>query len=232
MPDNSKNTRAAYWDAKIRRWAQSSYTERRADVMSKVRRSVDARKDEAKKLLQRRLRPGYSMLDLGCGAGHFVLEAVEECGAARAIGRDFSPEAIRMANELRDAAGITPERARFEVADVAAPFPGDVDLITGLGLLDWLDERQIDALLARLPGRRFLLSFSEKDNSFDEIVHRVYLVWRLRFLGRGVRAYHHRRRFILGLVEKHGLGPVEIVAARSMRFGRLLHNLGVEAQSR
>ncbi len=232
MRDDPRNVRAAYWDAKIRRWAQTSYTERRADVMSKVRRSIDARKDEAKKLLQRRLPPGYSMLDLGCGAGHFVLEAVQECGAARAIGRDFSPEAVRLANELRDAAGIAPERARFEVADVATPFPEGIGVVAGLGLLDWLDEPQIDALFARLRGRRFLLSFSEKDYSFDEIVHRVYLVWRLRALGGGVRAYHHRRRFILGLVDKHGLGPVEIVAAKSMRFGRLLHNLGEEAQPR
>jgi len=229
MTDDSKQARAAYWDAKIRKWAQTSYTAARADLMSKVRRSIDARKDEAKKVLKAHLDPGYTVLDLGCGAGQFAIETVRDCGAARAIGRDFSAEAIHMANELRDAAGLSSDQTRFEVADVAAPFPDEADVVTGLGLLDWLEAEQIDALFGRLGTRRFLLSFSDQDNSFDEIVHRVYLVWRLRVLGRGVRAYHHRRQFILDLAEKHGLGPVEIVSAKSMRFGRLIHNLSSEA---
>lgn len=226
----SKQARAAYWDAKIRKWAQTSYAACREDLMSKVRRSIDARKDEAKKILLARLRPGFTLLDLGCGAGQFVMEVVRDCGATWGIGRDFSAEAVRMAGELRDAAGLAPAQARYEVGDVSAPFPPDVEVITGLGLLDWLDADQIDALFARVKGKRFLFSYSEQDGSFDEIVHRIYLVWRLRVLGRGVRAYHHRRSFILGLVEKHGLGPVEIVSAKSMRFGRLIHNLGGEAR--
>ena len=61
----SKQARAAYWDAKIRKWAQTSYAACREDLMSKVRRSIDARKDEAKKILLARLRPGFTLLDLG-----------------------------------------------------------------------------------------------------------------------------------------------------------------------
>ena len=130
-----------------------------------------------------------------------------------------------MAGEIRDAGGISPEAAQFETADIAAPFPPETTLVTGLGLLDWLEPDQIDDLFSRLKGRRFILSFSEQDKSLDEIVHRIYLVWRLRFFGKGVRAYHHKRRFILDLARRHDLGEVEIHSAPSMRFGRLLHNL-------
>ncbi|GEM_PF-1547554 len=223
-PDRNQ-ARASYWDAKIRRWAESCYTRQRGDMMSRLRRSIDARKEEAKHLLRERLRPGFTLLDLGCGAGQFAIEAVRECGAARAIGRDFSAEAIRMAERLRDEAGLAPKQVRFEVAGAEAPIPADVDVVTGLGLLDWLDPDQIDALFARLRGRKIIMSFSEQDGSVAEIVHRVYLVWRLRVMRRGVRAYHHKRAFMLELAARHGLGAVEIAASPSMRFGRLLHNL-------
>lgn len=230
MSRDREHPGVSYWDRKIRRWAASSYTARRGDVMSKVRVSIDARKELAKKILKERVRPGFSLVDLGCGAGQFVIEALKECGAGRAIGRDFSPEAIRLANEMRTAAGLTEDQARFEVADVSAPIP-EADVVTGLGLLDWLEPGQIDALLAQLKHRKFLLSYSEQDGTFDEWVHRAYLVWRLRLFGRGVRAYHHRREFLIELATKHRLGRIEIVSAPAMRFGRLLHNLGGAATS-
>lgn len=220
----STEPRASYWNAKIRKWAGSSYTKERGDVMSRLRSSIDARKDEAKKILRQYAGDGYTLLDLGCGAGQFVIEAVKDCGAARAVGVDFSSEAIGFANELRDDAGLAPEQAAFQTARTGDPWP-EAQIVTGLGLLDWLDEKQIEELFSRLAGKKFLLSYSEQDNSFDEIVHRFYLVYRLKFFGKGVRAYHHRRGFILGLVEKYQLGPVEIVSAPGMRFGRLVHNL-------
>jgi SAM-dependent methyltransferase len=228
MTDPTGNRRASYWDAKIRRWAASSYTATRDDLMSRVRRSIDARKEMAKKILKDRLHPGYTLADLGCGAGQFVLEAVRDCGARSGLGLDFSPEAIHMAEELRNDAGLTPDQAQFRVADVGEPLP-EADLATGLGLLDWLEPDQIDALFSQLKGRRFLLSYSEKDWSPDELIHRVYLVWRLALFGKGVRAYHHSRKFILDLATKHRLGRVEIVSAPAMRFGRLMHNLEKES---
>jgi SAM-dependent methyltransferase len=219
--------RAGYWDAKIRKWAGSSYTRDRGDMMSKLRTSIDARKEETKRLLREHLEPGYSLLDLGCGSGHFAIEAVKDCGARQAVGLDFSAEAIDIAHRLRAEAGLTAEQAQFRVALTDDPWPA-TDVVTGLGLLDWLEEDQIDRLFSRLTNRRFIISFSEQDNSFDEIVHRFYLVYRLKFLGNGVRAYHHRRQFILDLAHKYGLGPVEIESSPGMRFGRLLHNLSAD----
>lgn len=218
---------AAYWDKKIRRWAASSYAARRADPMAKLRTSIDARKEEAKRLLRAHLAPGYRLLDLGCGSGHFVIEALRECGAGFARGHDFSPAAIELARTLAGELGLGLEKVRFEVAPIEAPLP-EADVVTGLGLLDWLEGGQIEDLFARLRGRRFVFSYSEQDGSFAEWVHRAYLVWRLRWFGGGVRAYHHTRQFILERIEKNGLGPVEIVSSRGMRFGRLVHNLKKE----
>lgn len=218
--------RAAYWDAKIQQWAQSSYEKNRSAPMAILRSSIDARKEEAKRLLRDLMKPGYSMLDLGCGAGQFAIEALQECGAAKVLGRDFSPQAIHLADSLRRDLKISSEQIQFETASVEAPFPADVDVITGLGLLDWLEPAQIESLFLRLRKRRFLLSYSEKDGSIAELIHRIYLVWGLQIKGGGVRAYHHDRDYIMHLAEQACPGmAVGLSSAKGMRFGKIVYLL-------
>jgi SAM-dependent methyltransferase len=223
-PDSIKEDRAKYWDNKIRRWAESSYDEDRDDTMAKLRTSIDARKNEAMKLLDKHYDDTFSLLDLGCGAGQFVIEVAKRGWLSFGHGWDFAEDGIKFADELRDAEGLPPEEVQFKVAGVDEEWP-DVDVITGLGLLDWLDEDQIDDLFSRLKGRKFIFSFSEQDNSLAEIVHRVYLVWRLKLRKDNVRAYHHKRQFFFDLAKKYDLGELHVHEAKEMRFGRLLHNL-------
>lgn len=215
--------RSAYWDRKIRKWAKSSYGAEREGILSKMRTSICARKEETKKLLRQYASPGFTLVDLGCGAGQLALEAVQELQASSAMGRDFSAEAIHVAQELRAKADIPADTLHYEVADIDVPIP-PADIVTALGLVDWLQEGQIRALIQNLRGRRFVISYSEQDGSFDEIVHRVWLVWRLK-LRPGVRAYHHRRDFIFGLFKEAGIEGVQQVSSKGMRFGRLVHNL-------
>lgn len=217
--------RSDYWNGRIRKWAATSYTQKRDDFFSQVRSSIDARKVEAKKLLSQYMEPGYTLIDLGCGAGQFAIETVRDCGAKNAIGRDFSKDGIELANQLRDEMKVPADQVQFEVGSVTDAWP-DTDVVTGLGLLDWLDEDVIDGFFSNLKGKKFVLSFSEQDWSFAELVHRFYLVYPLQFFGKGVRVYHHKRSFMLGLAEKYNLGKVELVSSKGMRFGRLIHNLG------
>lgn len=223
MNQNEADNRAAYWDRRIRSWSQSSYSADRQDLMSRARKSIDARKEQTKLLLRRHMQPGFTLVDLGCGAGQLAIDAVRELGASHAVGRDFSSEAIRVAEENRIAFGVG-KAVAFEVADTNLALP-PADVVTGLGLLDWLSDSEIDGLFLSLKGRRFVLSYSEQDNSPAELVHRAWLVWRLAITRSPARARHHTRRFIFGLVEKHGISGVEQVAHPSMRFGRLIHNL-------
>jgi len=61
---------------------------------------------------------GRDLLHLQCHFGLDTLSWVRDEGAASATGVDFAPTAIETARELRDRAGIDPERARFVESDV------------------------------------------------------------------------------------------------------------------
>lgn len=60
---------------------------------------------------------GSTIMDVGCGSGELVVRALE-AGATRATGADLSSEAIAMASELAEEAGVR-DRADLWVGDAA-----------------------------------------------------------------------------------------------------------------
>lgn len=60
---------------------------------------------------------GSTLMDVGCGSGEFLVRALE-AGATRATGADLSSEAIALASELVEEAGLT-DRADLWVGDAA-----------------------------------------------------------------------------------------------------------------
>jgi predicted RNA methylase len=216
-----------YWDEKITWWADSAYEEKPRGIierwMAHLRRSVHARAVIALDLLKEGHLQGRTVLDIGCGNGHFA-QACINAGAAHVIGLDISPQAIAMAKQLAQRHGVA-DKTTFVVGRAGQEKLPDADIITGFGLIDWLSREECQRLFNALGGRRFIFSFSEMDGSFDEWVHYFYLIERLRYFGGGVRAYHHPRRVILNRLYKAGIRDVEIVVRKEMRFGRLIHNL-------
>ncbi|WP_233560235.1 class I SAM-dependent methyltransferase [Oleomonas cavernae] len=79
---------------------------------------------------------GKTVLDLGCNTGYFCFEAVKR-GAARVVGYDHSPAAIKRARLLADCLGATVE---FEVRDLNTfPVVEKFDYILCLNVLHHLD---------------------------------------------------------------------------------------------
>mgnify|MGYP006444120441 CR=1 FL=1 len=225
---NPQGEMQSYWDEKISWWACSSYEEQPRGpmerLMARLRRSVHARSVIALELLRPHIE-GKTILDIGCGNGHFVKGCLE-LGARKAYGMDISPRAISLARRLAEKNGYA-DRAEFFTGRAAdGDFP-KAQIVTGLGLIDWLEAAECMAMLRAIRGRKFVFSYSEQDNSFDEWVHHFYLVERLRWFGKGVRAYHHPRHVILRRFRKAGFRNVKILEHREMRFGRLIHNLEV-----
>lgn len=60
---------------------------------------------------------GSTIMDVGCGSGELLVRALE-AGATRATGADLSSEAIAMASELAEEAGVR-DRADLWVGDAA-----------------------------------------------------------------------------------------------------------------
>ena len=79
-------------------------------------------------LLNRHLRPGDRVLDLGSGSGILTIAAAR-LGASRAIGIEIDPEAVPVA-EKNAARNEVIDRTEFVTADGAiAPLLGPVDLV-------------------------------------------------------------------------------------------------------
>lgn len=93
---------------------------------------------------------GRSVLDIGCGPGHYSVELARR-GAGRVVGIDFADNMIAIAREQAAAAGVQ-DRCTFEVADVikytaAEPF----DYVIVMGFMDYVADpaallRQVAAM--------------------------------------------------------------------------------------
>jgi SAM-dependent methyltransferase len=87
-----------------------------------TRRELRAmRRDVLRKL---RLRSGMSVVEIGCGVGLLGVPVAER--AARYLGLDFAPQAVRVANERLRAAGVG-DRARALCVDVLSIGDHDLD---------------------------------------------------------------------------------------------------------
>lgn len=80
-------------------------------------------------LLDRRLRPGHRVLDLGAGSGILAIAAAK-LGAGRATGVEVDPEVEPIARANIERNGVT-DRVRWVTGDaeILAPLLGPVDLV-------------------------------------------------------------------------------------------------------
>ena len=84
--------------------------------------------------------PGpWSVLDVGCGSGRYGLALVED-GATRAVGIDFAPKMIEIAQ--REAArSAHPERLEFHVADwMSFSTEERFDVVLAMGYFDYVKD--------------------------------------------------------------------------------------------
>jgi 2-polyprenyl-6-hydroxyphenyl methylase/3-demethylubiquinone-9 3-methyltransferase len=107
-------------------------------------------------------RPNEAVVDIGTGRGELPVTAVL-AGARHAIGVEYSPDAIRLAQRTAAAHGVT-DRVDFVLADARAiPLPdGCADLVTMLDVVEHLRPDELDDVLAEVgrllrPGGRLLV---------------------------------------------------------------------------
>ncbi len=90
---------------------------------------------------------GRSVLDVGCGPGHYAV-ALARRGAAYVLGLDFAPEMLDLARARAAAAGVA-ERCRFELGDfLAYPLTETFDYAVVMGFMDYV--RDPGAVIAKV----------------------------------------------------------------------------------
>jgi SAM-dependent methyltransferase len=82
---------------------------------------------------------GRSVLDVGCGPGHYAVELASR-GAGRVIGIDFAESMIELAKQHAQEAGVA-ERCHFEVADFLTYPQGErFDCVILMGFMDYMED--------------------------------------------------------------------------------------------
>jgi SAM-dependent methyltransferase len=120
--------------------------------------------------LDRRLRSGIDVADIGCGSGHAINVLAQTYPASRCVGFDFSEEAIARARTEAAELGLT--NARFELRDVALlDEPGHFDLVTAFDAIhDQADPARVLAQVARAlrPDGTFLMVDIRASSNLDD----------------------------------------------------------------
>lgn len=98
--------------------------------------------------------PGTALADLGCGRGELVAAAAL-AGADRAIGIEYSPDALRLARDTLETHGVA-DRCELVLADVRG-VPLDDASVDHVALLDVVEHLTADELGSALSEARRIL---------------------------------------------------------------------------
>jgi SAM-dependent methyltransferase len=176
----------------------------RANVRSRFMRTFEVVPD----LTDRR------MLDLGCGTGRYLIEAVNR-GAAEAVGVDLSQEMVDLAREAIDR-HVHASLIQLRWGDVnSIELEGRFDLVVANGVFDYIDDPA--ALLARATSlcQGVLVASFPRALALRALPRLLF--WRIR----GVRIRFFTGRRILATAAQAGL-----VRCRLERIGPILLLIG------
>jgi arsenite methyltransferase len=157
-----------------------------------------------------RIRPGDTVLDVGCGTGSLALILAPH--AAQVHGLDVSPEMTRIAREKATAAGVGNVTFHTGAVDetFAALADGSVDVLCAYSILHLVDDRA--AALARLyrllrPGGWLVASTVCLGDSW---VPYAPMLTVMRWLGRAPSVSIVSRRAQLAEIERAGFVDLQL----------------------
>ncbi len=164
---------------------------------------------ERKKSITRGLlRPGATVLEIGCGTGTLALELAPAAGHIHAM--DVSAEMIRIANEKKAKQGVHNVTFHRGTLEAGAPIgPGQADAVWAYSVLHLVDDRRraLEALFALLtPGGTLVSSNACLGDSW---VPYGGIITVMRWLGKAPRVHIYGRRAILADLEAVGFVEVE-----------------------
>lgn len=99
---------------------------------------------------------GRSVIDIGCGPGHYSI-ALARAGAAQVLGLDFAPGMLTIARDSAQAHGVA-QRCTFALGDfLTYPISQRFDYAVVMGFMDYVREPQrvIDRVVEITSGRAF-----------------------------------------------------------------------------
>ena len=158
---------------------------------------------------------GATILDVGCGPGHYAL-AYARLGAARVVGIDIAQAMIELGRKNAGSVGLG-EPCEFICGDfLALDFPDRFDVVLAVGVFDYL--------VTPLPFLKRMVEFSRGKviATFPgRSLFRMRLRW-LRYALRGVPVCFYRREELDALARSAGLRSFKVISIRSSGTGHVL----------
>ena len=118
--------------------------------------------------------PGKTVVEIGCASGNTCFQLLK-MGAKKVIGLDISPTAIAAARKASQT--IESGKTAFythRIGDTFKPDSDSVDLLMGLGILEYVDPKDVCTLVSQVKPAGIFLSFDEKIYTFQKLLHFVY----------------------------------------------------------
>jgi hypothetical protein len=204
--------RKTFWENKIIRWEKAKYDEWR---LFDINRSLKFRQRLSIELMKPVIK-GSVVVEYGCGTAR-LMDTIMDLGAKKYIGVDSSTSAIQIAQHKVKSYDVSKTDLVCSPIENLDKIPADLSF--SLGLMDWVDPKEIGRLSAPL----FLHSFSEiKPGSFEQIAHRAYWNYRQWIGGEAHRPTYYRKEDLQKLFQR---SRIKFYHNPKLSFGGFIHNL-------
>lgn len=204
-----------FWDYKILGWEASRYGGT-GEHTPPPQNSVSSRMQIVAGFLSRPGR-GQHLLDLGCGSGRLFQMIPDGIWKTR-HGIDLSETAITHGKDFFKGDPST-TLSSGNVCDMEWP---RCDFVCGLGLLDWLNDTELEQLVHRLGNRSFLFSYSERRPSALRFLHMAYVFLAYGWRTKGYAPRYYTEKKVRHIFSPNGERPIYFFRDPALSFGTLV----------
>ena len=222
------NFKKEFWEKKIIGWEDGRYSLNKTDsnklenFSDKLSSSLIHRQKIALKYLKPFIE-NSNIVELGCGSGLLTKSFIElKCKSY--TGYDISEKAIERALDISKKNNF-PANINFFALDINdIKVDEKIDVVFSLGLLDWLDENEIQKIFISFNNAKHLHSISE-NRKFNLYIflHKLYVFLSYGFKSKGYKPTYHTLDDIKNLYNKNP-ESLEIVRDKKLKFGAFIKN--------
>lgn len=221
-----------FWENKILQWETGRYKDTRyggflEKIANSASNSLRFRIEVTEKILAPHVKDRH-IVELGCGSG-LLSRPLIEAGALSYTGYDIASVAINNAKKAARNDNLGDNVRFFEKSlDQLTEIQGDI--VFSLGLLDWLDDNQLDHLFTIQGSADWLHAIAERRPSISRILHAAYVHISYGYkTGTYIPRYYNineisDRSSVLGK-------PVNVYRDPRLSFGAILATLPVDVAS-